>query len=77
MLTTENVKVNTHRSIIKDFDEKFLKSGRMSFNGGFEDSVLQINKNEPTREFAESYLNIALRFLAKVELFRKRELEHV
>lgn len=77
MLTSENVKVNTHRSIIKDFDEKFLKSGRMCTNGGFEELVLQINKNEPTKEFAESYLKNALVFLAKVELFRKEELEHV
>ncbi len=77
MLTSENVKVNTHRSIIKDFDEKFLKSGRMHTNGGFEELTLQINKNKPTKEFAESYLNSALEFLAKVELFRKKELENV
>lgn len=77
MLTSENVKVNTHRSIIKDFEEKFLKSGRMYTNGGFEELVLQINKNEPSKEFAESYLKNALVFLTKVELFRKEELEHV
>jgi len=77
MLSSENVKVNTHRSIIKDFDEKFLKSGRMCTNGGFEELVLQINKNEPSKEFAEKYLNNALVFLAKVELFRKGELANV
>ncbi|MDB4292523.1 nitrite/sulfite reductase [Maribacter sp.] len=77
MLTSEKVKVNTHRSIIKDFDEVYLKSGRMSYKGGFEELVLQINKNEPTQEFAEKYLNNALGFLGEVELFRKRELQNV
>ena len=77
MLTSEKVKVNTHRSIIKDFDEKFLQSGRMDFDGGFENAVLQINKNEPTKEFAEAYLNNALEFLEKVELFREAELANV
>ena len=77
MLTSEKVKVNTHRSIIKDFDEKFVKSGRVLIDGGFDDLALQINQNEPTKEFAEEYLNSALVFLEKVELFRKKELEHV
>jgi len=77
MLTSENVKVNTHASIIKDFDEKFLKSGRMCTDGGFENLVLQINKNEPTEAFANTYLENALVFLAKVEEFRKRELANV
>ena len=76
MLTSEKVKVNTHRSIIKDFDEKFVKSGRLLIDGGFDDLALQINKREPTKEFAEDYLNSALVFLDKVELFRKEELEH-
>ncbi len=76
MLTSEKVKVNTHRSIIKDFDEKFVKSGRVLIDGGFDDLALQINKKEPTKEFAEDYLNSALVFLDKVELFRKEELEH-
>lgn len=76
MLTSEKVKVNTHRSIIKDFDEKFVKSGRVHIDGGFDDLALQINKKEPTKEFAKDYLNSALVFLDKVELFRKEELEH-
>jgi len=75
MLTSEKVKVNTHRTIIKDFDDVYIKSGRLSDKGGFEELVLQINKNEPTQEFAENYLNDALVFLAKIELFRKKELQ--
>lgn len=77
LLTAEKTKVNTHASIIKDFDEKFVASSRIEIANGFENLVFQINKNEPTEEFADSYLKNALVFLDKVELFRKLELEAV
>ena len=41
MLTSENTKVNTHSSIIKDFDEKFVADGRITVAGGFEKMGLQ------------------------------------
>ncbi|MGI9550203.1 MAG: nitrite reductase [Aurantibacter sp.] len=77
LLTAEKTKVNTHASIIKDFDEKFIASGRITLAGGFENLVLRLNKNEPTEAFATSYLEDAKAFLQKVETFRKRELEYV
>jgi len=77
LLTAEKTKVNTHSSIIKDFDEKFIASGRIAIAGGFEELVLQLNKNEPTADFAKSYLEDAKSFLAKVDTHRKRELELV
>ncbi len=77
MLTSEKVRVNTHHSIIKDFEEKFVKSGRINVPGGFDKMTLEINKNAPTKEFAETYLNSALQFLDQVELFRKAELQNV
>lgn len=77
LLTAEKTKTNTHNSIIKDFDEKFIASGRIPLSKGFEDLVLQLNKNEPTKEFAKCYLNDAKEFLGSVQAFRKLELEHV
>ena len=76
MLTADKAKVNTHASIIKDFDEKFFKSGRISGKEAFEALVLQINKNEPTEEFANTYLDNAKTFLTTVEAFRKQELKN-
>ena len=76
LLTAENTKVNTHASIIKDFDEKFIASGRIIMAGGFEELVLQLNKNAPTKAFAYHYLQDAKAFLQKVEAFRKLELIH-
>jgi len=77
LLTAEKTKTNTHASIIKDFDEKFIVSGRISLPKGFEEIVLQMNKNEPTEAFAKSYLNEAKEFLGCVQAFRNLELEYV
>ncbi|APQ16621.1 HEPN domain-containing protein [Maribacter hydrothermalis] len=74
MLTSENTKVNTHVSIIKDFDEKFVADGRIAVAGGFEKLVLQLNQNEPTKEFAASYIKDAKVFLETVAKFREQEL---
>ncbi|HDZ07132.1 hypothetical protein LCGC14_0166320 [marine sediment metagenome] len=74
MLTSENTKVNTHVSIIKDFDEKFVADGRIAVAGGFEKLVLQLNQNEPTKAFAESYIKDAKAFLETVAKFREQEL---
>jgi sulfite reductase (ferredoxin) len=77
LLTAENTKVNTHSSIIKDFDELFITSGRINLGRGFEELVLQLNKNEPSQAFAEQYLADAKGFLKIVEAYRKLELAHV
>jgi len=77
LLTAEKTQTNTHASIIKDFDEKFIMSGRISLPKGFEEIVLQMNKNEPTEAFAKSYLNEAKEFLGCVQAFRNLELEYV
>ncbi|KGK31808.1 HEPN domain-containing protein [Cellulophaga sp. E6(2014)] len=74
ILTSENQKTNTHAGIIKDFDEKFVANGRIALDKGFEEFILQINKNEPTEVFAKNYLNDTKVFLGKVQDFRNAEL---
>ncbi|TKD66730.1 HEPN domain-containing protein [Flavobacterium sp. ASW18X] len=75
LLTSEKTKVNTHNSIIKDFDALFVATNRIDFEGGFSDLVLQLNQNEPTETFAKSYLEDAKKVLAKLEAFRNLELQ--
>ena len=75
LLTSEKTKVNTHNSIIKDFDELFVQTNKIEFSGSFSDLVLQLNQNEPTEAFANSYLNEAKQVLAKLESFRNLELQ--
>lgn len=74
ILTAENEKTNTHAGIIKDFDEKFIANNRIALGRGFEEFILQINKNEPTEEFAAKYLSDTKSFLQKVQEFRTAEL---
>lgn len=74
LLTAEKTKVNTHASIISDFDEKFVSSGRINIEGGFKNFVLQLNQNEPSEAFAQSYLADAKAYLSQVGEFRKSEL---
>ncbi len=76
LLTAEKVKTNTHASIIKDFDELYVETGKIDFEGGFDKIALQLNKNEPSEAFAKSYLEDAKVVLEKLETFRKMELEH-
>ena len=77
LLTAEKTKVNTHAGIIKDFDEKFVANGRIELGKGFEELVLQLNKNEPTQDFAKSYLEDTKGFLKSVQTFRELELQEV
>ncbi len=76
LLTAEKVKTNTHSSIIKDFDRLYVESGKIAFNDGFEVLALQLNKNQPSEEFAKNYLEDAKNVLERLEAFRKLELEH-
>lgn len=96
LLTSEKVKTNTHASILKDFDDLFVKNGIVKFSpfGGtergpvefvtvaernrsnsLEELVLQINQNEPSKSFAESYLKDAQDVLTRLESFRNLELQ--
>jgi sulfite reductase (ferredoxin) len=76
LLTAEKVKTNTHASIVKDFDELYVESGKIAFEDGFANIALQLNKNEPSEAFAKSYVQDAKEVLQRLEAFRKMELEH-
>ncbi len=75
LLTVENAKTNTHAGIIKNFDEVFVTTNRVAISGSFSDVVYQVNKNEPTEEFAYTYLSQAKDFYKKIDTFRKIDVE--
>ena len=43
--------------------------------GSFEELVLQLNKYEPSEEFARKYLKDTEEFLRRVEVYRSKELQ--
>ena len=66
-------KTNTHASIISQFDEEFISLGKIDLGTSFSTLIYQINKFEPTAEFAKKYISDAIRFLQKVRTYREIE----
>ena len=74
MLLGENVKNNSQMSVINDFDRLLVESGAFSFaEGTFKDHVLQINKHEPSKEFAKEFLEKATYFLNEIKSVRNSQ----
>ena len=75
LLLSEDVKCNTHKGILEDFQKHFIDNTSFEYQGNFPDSVLQINKNEPSSDFAQSYLQQAAQFVKQVIEHRKMQLK--
>ncbi len=73
-LLSEDIKCNTQRKIISDFQELIIESGKMNLPFHFERMVLSINNSEPNKEFAQIYLSEAEQFLARVIRTRSAQL---
>ena len=70
LLLDQKVHCNTQSGIIADFD-KHLEEKFSSFNiPNFADFILQINKYEPSKEFAQSYYSEVNNFISKAKDFR-------
>ncbi len=63
LLLTKGIHVNTQQGAINDFEKEFLS--------GFKETVLQINRNEPTKHFAETYFYDAKAFLKQAAILRE------
>ncbi|WP_258104449.1 HEPN domain-containing protein [Marinoscillum sp. MHG1-6] len=74
-LLGRDIQCNTHIGIIEDFEKKIQAEGLIQLDDAFSNIVLQINKNEPTKEFAEAYLKQAKAICSKIVDFRNAESE--
>ncbi|MGS2740525.1 HEPN domain-containing protein [Sinomicrobium sp. M5D2P17] len=78
LLLSENKKTNTHAGIISQFQEVFVDEGKIkvetSAGNTFADLVYQINKNEPSEDFAKKYLEDSRTFLDQIRIYRDQEL---
>jgi sulfite reductase (ferredoxin) len=70
-LLDKNINSSTQAGIIKEFDNHYITTGEIKINGSFNDLVLQINKNEPSEEFAKIYIKEAADFLITVKAKRE------
>lgn len=71
LLLDKNINVSTQVGVIKEFDNSYVNTGEISLEGSFNDLVLEINKHEPSEEFAIAYLQKAGDFLNTVKAKRE------
>lgn len=71
LLLDKGISTRTQIMVIQEFDKHFVEDGTFSFPVNFSDRVLQINKYEPSKEFAEVFLLQATAF--HLEAAEKRE----
>jgi len=70
LLLDKGVSSSTQAGIIREFDTHYVETGEMVIDGTFSDLVLQINKNEPSHEFATKYKAAAEEFLGASKIKR-------
>ena len=71
LLLDKNINTSTQTGVIKEFDNNYISTGEIKIDGTFSDLILQINKNEPSKEFATAYLQQAGEFLNTVKVKRE------
>lgn len=74
LLVSEDKKTNSQAIIIKGFDEHFVNTGIIKLDVSFEDLVYQLNTQEPTREFAEYYIEQSKVFNKQLSEYRNKQL---
>ncbi len=74
LLLLENVSTNTQANIISQFDETFINSEKIDLDSSFSELVYQINKNEPSEDFARLYAEQSVAFFETIESYRTKEL---
>lgn len=72
LLLNDGKHVNTHHTLISDFDKYFTETGLFKLETSFRDLVLQINKNEPSEDFATKYFSEAKLFVESVKVYREK-----
>ncbi len=76
LLLTKDVGSNTHINVLNEFDSHFVNTGQVTFEEGtLTEHVLRMNKNEPTKAFADAYIQSANSFLQTLKVLREEDLQ--
>jgi sulfite reductase (ferredoxin) len=71
LLLDKGVNSSTQTGVIREFDINYVANSELIIDGTFNDLVLQINKKEPSEEFAREYMAAATKFLRNVKAKRE------
>lgn len=74
LLTGYGVRNNQLNKVAINFDETAVDSGDIDLGGSFKDFAYQIDKNAPSKEFAEKFLKDARLFYDKLVELRQKQL---
>jgi sulfite reductase (ferredoxin) len=77
LLLGRDIKPSTQIQVMNDFQREFVDTGAFTFEGGFREHVLRINKNEPTEAFAATFLADSLAFADAATVSRTVSAEKV
>ncbi len=72
LLLQQGVQCNTQHGILKDFDIHFTGKGLYTSSEDLKTSVMRMNDNAPSKEFAEGYLQQAKNFVEYAKVFREQ-----
>ena len=73
ILLGEDIKCNTHKGIISDFQKELIDTKKLDLGYSYEDRVLSINAFEPTIDFATDFVQDAEKFLASAISYRNAQ----
>lgn len=73
LLLDKSISSSTQTGVIREFDTNFVETGEVVLPSTFNELVLQINKNEPTEEFATAYLEQATQFYSAMRAKREAQ----
>jgi sulfite reductase (ferredoxin) len=74
ILISDGERTNTQAGIVKQFDELYVTTDKISLGTSFHTLIYQIQEFAPSQEFATSYIKNAAQFLQKVRAYRVAEL---
>ncbi|MCH6201903.1 HEPN domain-containing protein [Aquiflexum sp. LQ15W] len=73
ILLSESKSTNSYANIVALFDETFIQTGKIGLEKDLASIVYEINKNEPSQEFAEAYFKEAIKVFDAISAFREQE----
>jgi sulfite reductase (ferredoxin) len=73
ILLSESKSTNSYANIVSLFDETFIQTGKIGLEKDLASIVYQINKNEPSQEFAEAYFKEAIKVFDAISAYREQE----
>ena len=76
ILISKQISSNTQYGIVNEFEKHFVETGEFKFENGFKNMILRINKEEPSKEFAEIYYNEAKAFLKTTQQYQEVQIVH-